>query len=328
MFLSFKNYLDQVQQLTRSSRNLDLAVAFWGDGAEKIFNTWQGDRLRIVCNLKSGGTNPHVIRRLQDIPGVQVRSLDRLHAKVMVGESAALIGSANFSANGLGFEGNECSGWCEAGMFTIDSNVLDDVQTWYEVIWNEAIPVRRETLQEAEENWRKHRDHRPALGSSKRLVTQPATVLRDREIYLAIYWEHASKRAHQTFTDVQRDLELSDEVMRRGFDFFEDWPDDGDNALPASADIIMTYYGPNGGIKVQNAWVRDVPLDRASIKILRKRCEVADWSFSRQDQDLLAKRLKPWLIMLNDKGFFDNGARCVALYKFLLWEERNMERNH
>lgn len=72
--------------------------------------------------------------------------------------------------------------------------------------------------------------------------------------------------------------------------------------------------------------MRDAPLDRAPIKVLRKRREVAGWSFSRQD--LLAKRLKPWLIMLNDKGFFDNGARCVALYKFLLWEEHNMERNH
>ena len=323
MFLSSKSYLDQVQQLTHSSRNLDLAVAFWGNGAEKIFSSWRGNRLRIICNLRSGGTNPHVIRRLQDIPGIQIRNYDRLHAKVMVGDSAALIGSANFSANGLGFEGDECDGWCEAGMFTGNPDLLGDVQTWYEAIWSEAIPVREDALREAEVSWRKRRDHRPALASSKRLVTQPAAALRDREIYLAIYWDPASERAHQAFAEVQRDLGLTDEVMRRGFDFFEDWPDDGDRALPEDADIIATYYGPNGGIKVQNAWVRDAPLDRAPIKVLRKRHDVIGWSFSRQDQEQLAKRLKPWLVMLNDKDFFYNGARCVALYKFLEWEERS-----
>lgn len=325
MFLSSENYLNQVKQLADSSRNLSLAVAFWGSGAEKLFESWRGDQLRIICNLSSGGTNPYAIRRLIAIPGVEVRSLDDLHAKVMLGDSAALIGSANFSANGLGLEGDECNGWREAGLFTEDPKQLDDAQTWFEIIWNEAVPVCEEALQQAEENWRKHRDHRPALGCSKRLVDQPAIALRDRQVYLAIYWERASPRAHQVFAEVQRDLELTDQSMRRGFDFFEDWPDDGDNALPEGADIIMVRYGPSGGITVQNAWVRDSDLDKAPIKILRKRHQVADWTFSRQDQDLLTKRLKPWLSALNDEGFFDSGARCVPLHKFLAWEAHNVE---
>nr|WP_200999524.1 hypothetical protein [Pseudomonas cichorii] len=101
-------------------------------------------------------------------------------------------------------------------MFTSDSNLLDDVQTWYEVIWNEAIPVQRKGTAGGRRKLEKASRLSPGAGCSRRLVTQLATVFRDREIYLAIYWEHASKRAHQTFTDVQRDLELADDVMRRG----------------------------------------------------------------------------------------------------------------
>ncbi|HBO2781234.1 TPA: phospholipase D family protein [Pseudomonas aeruginosa] len=324
MFLSSKNYLDQVQRLVDGAQNLDLAVAFWGRGAEKLFKGWKGDRLRVVCNLRSGGTNPYVIRLLRAMPGVQVRCLVDLHAKVVLSESAALIGSANFSTNGLGFEGEECSGWREAGIYTSDPHQREEVQAWYELVWSEAAPVLDDALQEAEENWRKRRKQRPIIGDSKRLVDQSSEAMRDRQVYLAIYWEPASEQAFQTFAEVQHDLELTSEAMRKSFDFLENWPDRGVNALPVGVDIILTYYGPNGGIKVQNAWVRDTLLDRAPIKILRKRQEVADFTFSRQDQDLLAKRLKPWLLALNDEGFFENGARCVPLYKFLAWEDHNL----
>lgn len=164
MFLSSKNYLDQVQRLVDGAQNLDLAVAFWGRGAEKLFKGWKGDRLRVVCNLRSGGTNPYVIRLLRAMPGVQVRCLVDLHAKVVLSESAALIGSANFSTNGLGFEGEECSGWREAGIYTSDPHQREEVQAWYELVWSEAAPVLDDALQEAEENWRKRRKQRPIIG--------------------------------------------------------------------------------------------------------------------------------------------------------------------
>jgi len=329
MFLSSENYLDQVKQLADSSCNLSLAVAFWGDGSEKLFESWQGESLRILCNLGSGGTNPYVIRRLLALAntrcGIEMRTLDDLHAKVMLGDSAALIGSANFSANGLGLEGDECSGWCEAGLFTNEPKQLDDARTWFEIIWSRAASISEEALRQAEENWKKRRDLRPSTGVSRRLVDQQASALRDRQVYLAIYWEPASEQAHQTFAEIQHELELSDRRMRQGFDFFEGWPDDKENALPEGADIIMIYYGPNGGIKVQSAWRRDPELDKEPIKVLRKILYVGGWSFSRQDQDLLAKRLKPWLQRLNEEGFFDDGARRVPLYTFLAWEAHNVE---
>ncbi len=328
MFLNSENYLYQVRQLVGSSQYLDLAIAFWGNGAEKLFDNWHGERLRIVCNLMSGGTNPLVIRQLKNMKHVEVRCLNSLHAKVMLSTSVALIGSANFSTNGLGLEDDESRLWHEAGLFTRDLKLLNDAKAWYEAIWREAKPVSEEALLQAAKNWRKHRGHRPALGELTSLVGQPAAALRDRQVYLAIYWESASPHALQIFAEVLHDLELTDRSMRRDIDFFEDWPDDESNALPTDAYIVCVRYGKNGGVKVENAWMRDPELDKEPLKILRKKHQVASWSFPQQDQALLAKRLKPWLkaLKLNDERLFDNGALCIPLFEFLAWEEHNMEQ--
>ena len=64
MFLNSENYLYQVRQLLAAA-NIWISHRFLGNGAEKLFDNWHGERLRIVCNLMSGGTNPLVIRQLK-----------------------------------------------------------------------------------------------------------------------------------------------------------------------------------------------------------------------------------------------------------------------
>ena len=92
-----------VQNLQRK-RQWYCAVAFWGRGAEELTRGIGHDNVKIICNLKSGGTNPYVIEVLQH---QNVRQNDLLHAKVYLGDNAAIVCSANASANGLGFEGRE-----------------------------------------------------------------------------------------------------------------------------------------------------------------------------------------------------------------------------
>ncbi|MFZ3184307.1 MAG: phospholipase D family protein, partial [Pseudomonas sp.] len=114
MFLSEDAYLANVKSLLAESTAVDIAVAFWGRGAEPLIPQ-KGKKLRILCNLGMGGTNPEVISTLRTYPSVEIKNLDRLHAKVMIGDQQAIIGSANCSANGLNFEGEELAGWHEAG---------------------------------------------------------------------------------------------------------------------------------------------------------------------------------------------------------------------
>ena len=68
-----------IYDITKSD-SVDCAVAFWGDGAERMFRNFDSRELRIICNLRMGGTNPDVIARMQGF--AKVRHCDTLHAKV------------------------------------------------------------------------------------------------------------------------------------------------------------------------------------------------------------------------------------------------------
>ncbi len=72
----------EIARLSKSSRKVMLAVAFWGDGAtEELRLGKKGQSTTVVCNLRSGGTNPHEIEKLIT-KGVSVRQCDTLHGKV------------------------------------------------------------------------------------------------------------------------------------------------------------------------------------------------------------------------------------------------------
>jgi hypothetical protein len=87
-----------------------LAVAFWGDGAVKRLglDTRQGET-RVVCDLYSGGCNPEEIAKLL-IHRIEVRYLDKLHAKFYSTPGAVVLGSSNASPSGLARKGEKPSG--------------------------------------------------------------------------------------------------------------------------------------------------------------------------------------------------------------------------
>ncbi|MBL3607159.1 hypothetical protein [Pseudomonas syringae] len=62
MFVAPADYKDQLKSLIAEEQNLDFAVAFWGDGAENLIPLDSARSVRIICNLRTGGTNPAVVR--------------------------------------------------------------------------------------------------------------------------------------------------------------------------------------------------------------------------------------------------------------------------
>ncbi|MNJ31132.1 hypothetical protein D3C77_257580 [compost metagenome] len=334
MFLSSKNYQEQFRNLVESSADLSLAVAFWGSGAETLIaKAWAGQTLRILCNLGSGGTNPQVIRELIELakekPGLQVLTLDDLHAKVAVSRSAAVVGSANISANGLGFEGVECSGWQEAGMLVDDQMQIVQIQVWFDDLWSRGEEITEERLATAQFQWIKNRGSRPIGASS--FIEAPVTSLRAREIYVAVYQLPSSDQAKVEAAQASKDARRSDlpEVRNAKLDFFEDWPDDSEEPLPKDAPIIVMRYGSTKRVTCQSAWQRIPQLDREFVSnetgkkvplIMTGRLElVAGLPFSKADGAELAKRLKPWIDDLYI-GAESGTARCIPLDDFIEWE--------
>jgi hypothetical protein len=130
------------------------AVAFWGRGSERLLRP----DARVICNLKSGGTNPHALKKMATS---QIRQCDRLHAKVYIGQDQAIVCSANASANGLGLEDSEQSSWFEAGVRIRDTKAVGE---WFEEFWSDSNRVRTITefdLLLAEEAWRQRQREKP-----------------------------------------------------------------------------------------------------------------------------------------------------------------------
>ncbi len=130
MILHGHDYLECIRNRLAGSNNNRLAVAFWGRGAMKALGIEcpksPQRNYQIICNLTTGGTNPAEIELLRG-KGYDVRHSPRLHAKVFRFADSAVIGSANASANGLGFECNEMNNWSELGVLITDHTQLEKI---------------------------------------------------------------------------------------------------------------------------------------------------------------------------------------------------------
>lgn len=134
MFITSADYKAQVERIIQENHSIDIAVAFWGKGAENLFAN-SDIPIRILCNLTSGGTNPAPIEKLHNkgvFKNIEIKHLDDLHAKVLVGDKSAIVGSANISTNGLNIEEGEFDGWQEAGFVTHDAVELEKMRQWFE----------------------------------------------------------------------------------------------------------------------------------------------------------------------------------------------------
>lgn len=129
------------------------AVAYIGpDGADLLSDFGAGDLL--VCNmgksaLRSGSTHPDAIEKLID-RGVQVRTHERLHAKVYVLGSVALVGSANCSSSAANY-------LIEAVTRTTAREFVADARRFVLSTHRDALPVTRDFLKLARKVFRRPR---------------------------------------------------------------------------------------------------------------------------------------------------------------------------
>jgi hypothetical protein len=99
--------------------DLRCAVAFWGPTMAKRARKRGAT---VILDLSMRGTTRNALKALgvkrkatPALIGERVRVLDRFHAKLYLGRDAAIVGSANASANALGRDGRKPALW-EAGV--------------------------------------------------------------------------------------------------------------------------------------------------------------------------------------------------------------------
>jgi hypothetical protein len=187
-------------------------------------------RLRIIANLQSGGTNPMALREVWNAVGRdRLLQLNTLHAKVFVSDRCLIVGSANVSANGLGAEGREVDGWFEACLRTDDRQMIEQAQRWFADRWTDADAIEPEHFEAAIEAWKRERRRRPI---TNRGTTDPQGLrdlswetLEGRGIYVAISSEYMSDSGAQTVHDA-----FSNDPTVDGY---EDW-----SQMPVGATLL------------------------------------------------------------------------------------------
>ncbi len=328
MFLSDDTYLKKLEAQLANARRASIAVAFWGKGAEKVFAHWKGDSLRIICNLAMGGTNPEAIKALSKLKNVEIQQLDNLHAKVAITEHAVLIGSANVSANGLGFEGGECTRWHEAGLLSDAVDHMQAARVWFDALWSRAYQVKDIDLEDARIKWQSRRNVRPSSDRNQSLLEQPLDALTDRAIYLVIYRDKASPEGLSAFSRGVQDLVEGKQISEppKKLDFFENWP--AKSPLPDNprATLIEVYFSRRGKVNVKDLF-SPLPGVRVKFKyssgekgildLVIKRDKIEGWTLSRQDRLKLANELQPWL---NTFEWGEQSDRCIPFHDFKVWQ--------
>lgn len=125
----------EIQKAIKECAPKRIAVAFVGaDWVDYI----PADGLKQIIIWPSPGTSPRGFKQLVDKLGWDnVFLLDHLHAKIYLGESSAVIGSANLSRNGLGPGGN-----IEACISTSDIGPLNDLFAQLLVFAKQNYPTK------------------------------------------------------------------------------------------------------------------------------------------------------------------------------------------
>lgn len=300
MFVNSSDYEKTLKSIVSEEGELLLAVAFWGQGAESIIYPKRRGSLRIICNLRSGATNPDTINSLRQKKGVELKQHDRLHAKVIVGSKTALIGSANLSSNGLNLESDEIQGWEEAGLVTQDSQLLESIRQWFAVLWQDAHTISDKDLEEARVRWLKRRITRikstMSANDGFKLDGLTRSELKERSIFFAIYNGYLSDEAKAAYRKKQK--ELTGQPVARSAKLppmYEGWPQ-----LPKNSQLIDIYYGPRGALKCYGVFKRTLNINfkykdgsKGHLAICRKDDDILGQRFGSKEASILAESLKP-----------------------------------
>lgn len=209
-----------------------IAVPFWGWGALKALGLERSQTagVRILCNLSVGGCNPDVIRDLIK-RGFQVRALASLHAKVYLGPTSAVLGSANASADGLGLN-KDGSGWNEACTLIDGPDEISQLTAWFDSLWENAadlsIPVIAQILLEQADR------APPALRVDPldllSAVKENPKAFAMKSLFISLDYEPYSRKVERKVAQLQEEL-------GSGIDAWENW-----TKMPPAAEILSFYY--------------------------------------------------------------------------------------
>lgn len=310
-FLTSNDIQDEIRRILKKKEKAAVAVAFWGNGAIKqtgICNR-PANSTRVLCDLFSGSCNPNEINALV-VAGIEVRSLDGMHAKIWCVGNETVIGSANASANGLGFEGAELNANVEACVLVSDATFAETARAWFEKQWKNpsALPVGNQEIKDARKLWeaRRNRRHRQTTMTLLEALSnippgEQNYIFRNVRVisYLA---ENPSQNAKKEYnskgkpTYTERDLS----VYPDSIPYYEDHT--GWNIDPGSVIIDFCCLQKTATPIFDGIWqVRSDPFlpipngNGARLILCDPLIDVAGYRFPKVEQNIFSEKIKNYL---------------------------------
>lgn len=204
-----------IKDLFANAKTIRCVVAFWGQGADDLVPKSSDASVQIVCNLLKGGTNPKVVAALQKRFKGNIRMDNRLHAKVYWTETGVVLGSANASANGLAFQGDELNAWNEAAILSDDAELIAAVGSWFAVdIWPGAHPFNDADLRRANALWKPRRRARVIEDKSLEDALREGTYA-DRQMHVVVDTCFESKMQEARSNKLIEKLKVANPTLRK-----------------------------------------------------------------------------------------------------------------
>ena len=220
--LDEKAVATKLEELSKLGGTARFAVAFWGRDAEDLVHLDGYDQVQIICNLRSGATNPKLIRKL--LERYDVRQLDKLHAKLYWTKHGVIIGSSNASANGLRMQGKEARSLHEANVFSSNRDFITESEKRFDDLWNQSELITKADLRLVEKEYNRRKAPRKLRSPRSQHSLLKIAHRDDPLIWVCIYGDAGdpSKEAHRTFQQAEK--ELGGKI--RNLYYYEEYEDD------------------------------------------------------------------------------------------------------
>ena len=243
----------RIRRMFSKADDIGCIVAFWGRGADELFRNVREDvigRIRIVCNLTSGGTNPRVIEELRN-RGFHVKHNSILHSKVYWTNRGIVVGSANASANGLSLESVEQDGWLEAAIHSNEPTNIVSVGNYVDEIWNTSDEITEQDLMNAKKKWKKRRPP-PRPNSDIDFITALRNGMftdRKNTVFVVIDVEDISAYEDDVVAKANELQQQYRELHGRKLDAWVGWEE-----IPREEYIVSYWLGRRGGLRFYKVW--------------------------------------------------------------------------
>lgn len=314
-----------VKKIVEAASTLKLAVAFWGKGATELLSLDKfAYSAQIVCDAYSGACNPDVLESLMEQH--DVRTLNGMHAKVYWSPSAAVVGSANASVNGLRSEVNALR--YEAAIEVAEPLILLEIEAWFDGVFANAEVLDERSLAVIRKRWEKTQASR-LIGASAPdslldvLIETPDDLLNRRLFVMVTNDGQTSKEALAAYESLKGGLFRPEDIQvfeEEGTTPFYEHTEDGAWDVRPNDVFIDFCRGSRGGLSFQGIWqVRNNgwrhPAGEGSSIIIVDRIEKVDGKqLSIENAKKLGDVLKG-MIRENRAAFDDVGYLCETLHE-------------